>query len=111
MSQALAQLVTLTLNPKIARRIRRTKFRPPKPPRIKPAPKPKHPFPGRPKMPDEKWAQIKRLAENPSLSSRRIAGIVGVAYSTDTKYRRENGLRGPRSTGARLAQVVSLRIL
>jgi DNA invertase Pin-like site-specific DNA recombinase len=104
MSQAIAQLVTLTLNPQIARRIRRTKFRPPKPPRVKPEPKPKRPHSGRPKMPDEKWAQIKRLAEDPTLSCNQIARVVGVAYSTVTKYRRENGLVGPGSPGAKLAQ-------
>lgn len=94
MSQAIAQLVALTLNPKIARRIRRTKFRPPKPPRVKPEPKPKRPV-GRPKMPDEKWAQIRRLAEDQSLSSRQIARQVGAAFSTITRYRRERGLIGP----------------
>lgn len=92
MTQAIAQLVTLTLNPQIARRIRRTKFRPPKPPRVKPEPKPKRPV-GRPKMPDEKWAQIKRLAENEDLSNRQIAKRAGVAYSTVAKYRREQGAR------------------
>lgn len=94
MSQAIAQLVTLTLNPQIARRIRRTKFRPPKPPRVKPEPKPKRPHPGRPKMPDEKWAQIKRLAEDRDLSNRQIAERVGVAFSTVARYRREHGLNG-----------------
>ncbi|WP_368655433.1 hypothetical protein ABRY94_11920 [Castellaniella ginsengisoli] len=96
MSQAIAQLVTLTLNPQIARRIRRTKFRPPKPPRVKPEPKPKRPFPGRPPMPEEKWAQIRRLAEDQSLSNYQIAAIVGVAYSTVGRYRREHGLNRPR---------------
>lgn len=97
MSQAIAQLVTLTLNPQIAHRIRRTKFRPPKPPRAKPEPKPKGPV-GRPRMPDEKWAQIKRLAEDPNLSNRRIAARVGVAFSTVAKYRRERGLNRPNGT-------------
>lgn len=91
MSQAIAQLVALTLNPKIARRIRRTKFRPPKPPRIKPEPRPKLPT-GRPKMPDEIWDQIKRLAENRDLSNRQIARQAGVAFSTVARYRRERGL-------------------
>lgn len=100
MSQAIAKLVTLTLNPQIARRIRRTKLRPPKPPRIKPEPQPKRPFPGRPKMPDEKWAQIKQLAEDPALSCNQIARIAGIAYSTVTKYRRENGLVWPGSPKA-----------
>lgn len=95
MSQAIAQLVTLTLNPQIARRIRRTKFRPPKPPRVKPEPKPKRPFPGRPPMSDEKWAQIKRLAEDQDLSNRQIAERVGVAFSTVARYRRERGLNRP----------------
>lgn len=98
MVNAISQLVTLTLNPKIVRRIYRTKFRPPKPPRIKPEPRPKGPL-GRPKMPDEKWATIKRLAEDPALSCNQIARIAGVAYSTVTKYRRENGLIGPGSPG------------
>lgn len=109
MSQAIAQLVILTLNPQIARRIRRTKFRPPKPPRAKPEPKPKGPV-GRPKMPDEKWAQIKRLAEDPALSCNQIARIAGVAYSTVTKYRRENGLSGPGSPGAKLVQAFRLAV-
>lgn len=95
MSQALAQLVMLTLNPQIARRIRRTKFRPPKPPRVKPEPKPKRPFPGRPPMPDEKWATVKRLAENTGLSNRQIAKRAGVAFSTVARYRREHGLNRP----------------
>ena len=94
MTLAIAQLVGLTLNPKIARRIYRTKFRPPKPPRAKPEPKPKRPA-GRPKMPDEKWARIKRLAVDPSLSNRQIAKRVGVAFSTVAKYRRENRLNRP----------------
>uniref|UniRef100_UPI003341EBBF hypothetical protein n=1 Tax=Castellaniella defragrans TaxID=75697 RepID=UPI003341EBBF len=94
MTQAISQLVTLTLNPQIARRIRRMKFRPPRPPRAKPEPKPKLPH-GRPKMPAKKWAQIMRLAENRNLSNRQIAALVGVAFSTVARYRREHGLNRP----------------
>ncbi len=97
MTQAIAQLVSLTLDPQIVRRICRTKPsppKPPKPPRIRPEPKPKRPA-GRPKMPDEKWAQIKQLAENHDLSNRQVAERAGVAFSTVARYRRENGLSRP----------------
>lgn len=91
MSQAIAQLVTLTLNPQIARRIRRTKFRPPKP---------KLPV-KRTRVPSETWAQIERLGADQGLSNRQVADVVGVSIATVARLRRKLGLNRPTTSDIR----------